>query len=86
VYEAMACGAISIVSPLETIKDIVDDTNVLFANNLDQPAIERAIVRVMNDDALVDEMTRKNLDLVKKLADIKWIKPKVQKFYEEFSR
>ncbi len=64
-YEAMACGAFPIVSPLETIKTVVmEETNVLFARNLYPEEIAAALVKAMQEDFLVDQATRNNLELV----------------------
>jgi len=81
-YEAMACGVLPIVSPIPTITSVVDKMNVLFANNLDQPGLEDAIIKAMTDDALIDEYAERNLKLVKELADIKKIQPKVVAYYK----
>lgn len=82
-YEAMACGCLPIVSPLETIKAVVNEENVLFVNNLDQPAIETAIIRAMQDDRLVDDCAYRNVELVKKLADEENIKILARNYYED---
>ena len=68
-FEAMAAGALPIVSPLETIRAIVEDArNVLFAGNLYPDEIAEALVRAMTDDSFVDEASTVNLDLVRRLA------------------
>jgi len=83
-FEAMAAGALPIVSPLETISAIVEhERNVLFARNLYPEEIASALVRGMNDDALVDTAARNNLDLVRRLADRKFIQPRVVEFYQQ---
>ena len=82
-YEAMACGTLPIVSPLETIATVVEEEkNVLFARNLYPHEIADALVRAMNDDALVDAAAEGNLARVRELADRKCIRPKVVAFYE----
>ena len=80
-YEAMACGALPIVSPIPTITSVVGEKNVLFANNLDQPGLEDAITKAMTDDKLVDEFAKRNLKLVKELADVKTIRQKTIDYY-----
>ncbi len=81
-YEAMACGALPIVSPIPTIKDVVSEENVIFAENLKQTDIELSLIKAMTDDLFVDECAARNLNLVKKLADVKTIRPKVIAYYE----
>jgi glycosyltransferase involved in cell wall biosynthesis len=84
-WEAMALGALPIVSPLPTITPIATEPdNVLFANNLDPDAIARQLIRAMRDDALVDAMAVNNAALVGRLADRAIVRPKIQAFYRAF--
>jgi hypothetical protein len=86
-YEAMACGAFPIVSPLETILRVVrDEENVLFARNLYPDEIAKALERAMTDNALVDAVAERNLDLVRRIANRDVIRPRVIKFYEDLTR
>jgi hypothetical protein len=86
-YEAMACGAFPILSPLETILPVVkNEENVLFARNLYPTEIAQALVRAMNDDDLVDAAARKNLELVTRIANRELIRPRVIEFYEQLAR
>jgi len=85
-YEAMASGAMPIVSPLETITPIVKQhENVLFARNLYPHEIADALVRAMNDDDLVDEAAKRNLVRVRELADRKTIAPRVIQYYQSLA-
>lgn len=82
-YEVMASGAFPILSPLETITSVVKkDSNVLFARNLYPEEIAEALCRAMSDDALVDGAARRNLELVRRLADRSAIRPRVVSNYE----
>jgi glycosyltransferase involved in cell wall biosynthesis len=82
-FEAMSAGAFPIVSPLETIRPVVEnEQNVLFARNLYPEEIATALSRAMTDDALVDSAARANLSLVRKIADRAEIRPRVIAFYE----
>ena len=84
-YEAMACGAFPIVSPLETIKTVVmEETNVLFARNLYPEEIAAALVKAMQEDFLVDQATRNNLELVHRIADRRSIAQKVIAYYQKY--
>lgn len=83
-FEAMAAGALPIVSPLETIRAVVEnDRNVLFARNLYPQEIADALVKAMTDDVFVDAAAEANLELVSQLADREKIRPRVIQFYED---
>ena len=85
-YEAMSAGAFPIVSPLETIRPLVEDErNALFARNLYPEEIANALVRAMTDDALVDSAARINIGLVRRIANRSEIRPRVVKFYERLA-
>ena len=82
-YEAMAAGALPIVSPLETIQPVVEnERNVLFARNLYPHEIADALIRAMTDDQLVDSIAAQNLPLVHRIANRSTIRPLVVAFYE----
>lgn len=86
-YEAMAAGALPIVSPLETIVSLVqNERNVLFARNLYPEEIAAALVRAMTDDKLVDEAAQLNLELVSRIADRNEVRPRVVAFYNSLSQ
>jgi len=83
-YEAMAAGALPIVSPLETIQNVVEnERNVLFARNLYPNEIAAALQRAMTDDRLVDSIAEENLPLVRRLANREDIRNRVINFYCE---
>lgn len=80
--EAMAFGALPIVSPLETITPIVrQEENVLFARNLYPDEIAAALVRAMTDDALAESAAQNNLQLVERIANRQTIRKQVIEFY-----
>ena len=82
-FEAMATGAFPVLSPLETIRPLVEnERNVLFARNLYPDEIGDALARAMNDDNLVDDAVAENLALVRRLADRATIRPRVVHLYE----
>lgn len=85
-FEAMAAGALPIVSPLETIRTVVEDEqNVLFARNLYPHEIADALVRAMNDDPFVDTTAGRNLDLVRRIANRDEVRKRVVSFYESLA-
>jgi glycosyltransferase involved in cell wall biosynthesis len=85
-YEAMAAGALPIVSPLETIQPVVEnERNVLFARNLYPNEIAEALQRAMTDDELVDTVAAQNLPLVRRIANRSIIRPLVVAFYQELA-
>jgi glycosyltransferase involved in cell wall biosynthesis len=82
-FEAMATGALPVLSPLETIRPLVrDEHNVLFARNLYPDEIGEALVRAMTDDRLVDDASDANRALVRTLADRATIRPRVVALYD----
>jgi glycosyltransferase involved in cell wall biosynthesis len=84
--EAMASGALPIVSPLDTIRPLVEhERNVLFARNLYPEEIAGALTRAMTDDALVDAAAEKNLELVRRFADRREVGRRVVGLYEELA-
>jgi glycosyltransferase involved in cell wall biosynthesis len=86
-YEAMSVGTLPIVSPLETIRSVVqNEKNVLFARNLYPQEIAGALTLAMTNDALVDRMAETNLELVREIADRTVIGKKVLEFYENLMR
>jgi len=86
-YEAMAAGALPIVSPLETIQPVVEnERNVLFARNLYPEEIAAALHRAMTNDQLVDSVADQNLALVRRLANRADIRERVIKFYYDVAR
>jgi len=83
-YEAMACGAFPILSPIETVTSVVkNEENVLFARNLYPHEIAGALARAMTDNALVDAAAQKNLELVRRIASRDLIRPRVIDFYKK---
>ena len=85
-FEAMACGALPLVSPLETIRGVVGEPdNVLFASNLEPGEIAAALVRAMSDDGLVARCAAANLELVRRIGDRATIGPRVVAFYEHLT-
>lgn len=85
-FEAMATGALPVLSPLDTIRPLVrDGVNVLFARNLYPDEIGDALVRAMRDDTLVDDAAVRNLALVRALADRAVIRPRVVSLYERLA-
>lgn len=85
-YEAMAAGIFPIFSPLETIIQVVKQPeNVLFARNLYPEEISQALIQAMQDDELVDQAAKRNLDLVKQLADREKIGPELVQYYSQLT-
>jgi hypothetical protein len=86
-YEAMACGAFPILSPIETILTVVkNEENVLFGRNLYPHEIADALARAMTDDPFVDAAAQRNLELVRRVANRDLIRPSVIAFYESLVR
>lgn len=82
-YEAMALGCLPIVSPIDTLRDLVRDrVNVLFARNLYPAEIAEALTAAMSDDALVQRIVETNSVLVEELADRARIRARVSEYYK----
>ena len=82
-YEAMACGAFPIISPLDTIRSVVSDKdNVLFARNIYPDEIAEALVTAMASDQMVDSRAETNFDLVWQIANRNVIRHKVIGYYQ----
>jgi hypothetical protein len=85
-FEAMASGALPVVSPLETIRGVVSaERNVLFARNLYPEEISGALVMAMTDDALVQRAAMANLERVRQIADRSSIARQVVLRYEKLA-
>lgn len=82
-YEAMACKTLPIVSPLKTIKTVVDQNNVLFARNLYPDEIANALIKAMNNNQMLEKMIKNNLILVRKVADRQKIAEGINDFYQD---
>jgi glycosyltransferase involved in cell wall biosynthesis len=82
--EAMALGAVPLVSPIETIIPVVRaEENVVFARNLYPQEIADALVRLMSDDPLVDRIAARNTVRVYDLADRTRFRGRVLEYYEQ---
>jgi glycosyltransferase involved in cell wall biosynthesis len=83
----MACGAFPILSPLDTIRSVVEaEKNVLFARNLFPEEIAAALIDAMQNDRLVDRAAEQNLGLVRRIADRAVIARQVDDFYRSLVR
>jgi glycosyltransferase involved in cell wall biosynthesis len=81
-YEAMACGSVPILSPLPTFTDFIHEPeNALYARNLYPVEIAAALIRAMQDDDLVQDVTARNLLFVRQLAERKMIRERVVSYY-----
>jgi len=82
--EAMALGAVPLVSPIETITPVVRaEENVVFARNLYPQEIADALVRLMSDDPLVDRLAARNTVRVYDLADRTRFRGRALEYYEQ---
>jgi hypothetical protein len=82
----MASGALPIVSPLDTLTDIVEDgTHVLFARNLYPNEIAAALVSAMTNADLMRRITAANILRVAELAARSQIARRVSAFYRNLA-
>ena len=85
-YEAMAHGAVPIVSPLDEILEAgIGEGNALFARNLYPTEIAERIKTALFDDAKVDEISTANHMLVHELAGRAQIKRDVIEAYRKLA-
>ncbi|GAB4517632.1 MAG: hypothetical protein OHK0046_24400 [Anaerolineae bacterium] len=82
ILEAMAGGALPVVSPIPTlVPHFTDEQHVLYARNLYPDEIAAALVRAMTDDALVDRITESNVAWVRAYADKALVKQRAVDYY-----
>lgn len=85
-WEAMACGAVAIVSPLETFAHRVKEgEEALFAHNLYPDQIAAQLERALTDDALVERISAKALALVSTESNREVNRPAVIAMYHELA-
>lgn len=85
-WEAMAAGAVPLVSPLDSITALVaDGENAVMARNLYPQEIADALVRAMTDDTLVDRIATTNRRVIRDLAGRETFRPKVLEFYRSLA-
>jgi glycosyltransferase involved in cell wall biosynthesis len=85
-WEAMAAGAVPLVSPLDSITPLVKDgENAVMARNLYPLEIADALVLTMTDDALVDRISATNRRIIRDLAGRQTFRPKVLEFYRSLA-
>jgi hypothetical protein len=82
-YEAMALGAVPVLSPLESIRCVAHEgRHALFADNLRPEQIASALTRGLKDDALADAIATNNLEHVAQIADRTALAEKIRHWYE----
>jgi glycosyltransferase involved in cell wall biosynthesis len=86
VHEAMACGAVPVVSPLVNITaHVAAEENVLFARNLYPQEIAEALRRALTDDVLADTMAARNVEVARQVAHRPALAARVQAWYAELA-
>lgn len=85
--EAMAAGAVPVVSPLESTAEwIADGENGLMAHALYPEQIAGAVRRALTDDALFERASRSNWDIVRVRADRRLVAGRVIDYYRRLAR
>ena len=80
--DAMAAGAIPVMSPLDSIQEWIEDgRNGLLAHALYPEQIAAALRRALQDDDLYQSARRINQDLLRSRADRQKIQPRVLDYY-----
>jgi len=81
--EAMAAGALPIMSPIESIKEwITDGENGFLAHALYPDQIAKALQRAITDDALFERAQRVNWEIVQKRVDRQLARGRVIVYYQ----
>ena len=81
--EAMLSGALPVVSPLESIKEWIEDgKNGLLVHALHPDKIAQAIDRALFDDKLCESAAAINRNIIEKRADRKKIKSEIYNYYK----
>jgi glycosyltransferase involved in cell wall biosynthesis len=80
-YEAMAAGAVPIVSPLDSIRSAIGPDDALFARNLYPQEIADALVTALADDARCDALAARNVGLVERIAGREGVRKRVTGLY-----
>jgi glycosyltransferase involved in cell wall biosynthesis len=81
--EAMASGALPLMSPIDSIKEWIEDgRNGLLAPALRADRIAEALLRALRDDELLERAQRINWDLVGRRADRDIIREQVLDYYQ----
>lgn len=84
--EAMAAGALPIVSPLESILEWVEDgRNGLLAHALYPDQIAAAIRRGLRDDQLFESAKAENWEMIQKRADRRVVREQVLEYYRSLA-
>jgi len=85
--EAMAAGALPVLSPIASIREWIDDgINGLLVANDDVPGLARAVARACLDDALLPQAAVQNAAIVAARADRRLVRGKALDLYERLLR
>lgn len=82
--EAMSAGTLPIVSPLESIKEWIEDgRNGLFAHALHPDKIAQAVNRGLCDDELFNSASNINREIVRTRACRQHLQPQILNYYKQ---
>ncbi len=85
--EAMAAGALPILSPIDLIQEwITDGENGLLAHALYPDQVAAAVRRALLDDGLFERAQRLNWEIVCQRADRREVRWEVLEYYRDLNR
>ncbi len=85
--EAMAAGALPVMSPIDSIQDwIKDGENGLLAHALYPEQVAAALRRGLQDNGLFERAQRLNWEIVRQRADRRKVRHDVLEYYQNLSR
>lgn len=87
VLEALACGAVPVVSDVASLHEWVEhEREALFVPVGDAPAISSAIVRLLCNEALRTQMAALGAQMIRERADSRVLMQRNEELYEELIR
>jgi glycosyltransferase involved in cell wall biosynthesis len=86
IFEAMACGVPLVLGKIPQLEELLtQEQNALFVPKQDSKQLAKAIIRLLKDETLRQNMIIANLDLVKKYGDFHAEMKKMEQLYKKIT-